>query len=109
VDARRSIRQAAEIVITNPDMLHTGILPHHTKWISLFENLKFVVVDEMHSYRGVFGSHMAHVIRRLKRVCRHYGADPVFIMCSATIANPGELAEKLGGEPFRAVTENGAR
>ena len=108
VDARRSIRQAAEIVITNPDMLHTGILPHHTKWISLFENLKFVVVDEMHSYRGVFGSHMAHVIRRLKRVCRHYGADPVFIMCSATIANPGELAEKLGGEPFRAVTENGA-
>lgn len=108
VDARRSIRQAANLVITNPDMLHTGILPHHTKWISLFENLRFVVIDEMHSYRGVFGSHMAHVFRRLKRVCRYYGSKPVFILCSATIANPVELAEKLTGEKFHAILENGA-
>ncbi|MGE5405840.1 MAG: DEAD/DEAH box helicase, partial [Candidatus Saccharibacteria bacterium] len=108
VDARRSVRHAANLVITNPDMLHTGILPHHTKWISLFENLQYVVLDEIHSYRGVFGSHMAHVIHRLKRVARYYGSDPVFIASSATIANPEELAEKLVGQPFVGIRESGA-
>ncbi|HWQ28829.1 MAG TPA: DEAD/DEAH box helicase, partial [Dehalococcoidia bacterium] len=87
-DARRKVRAAGHIVVTNPDMLHTGILPHHTKWMKLFENLRFVVIDEMHQYRGVFGSHVANVIRRLRRICRFYGSDPVFICCSATIANP---------------------
>lgn len=108
VDARRSIRHTANLVITNPDMLHSGILPHHTKWISLFENLKFVVLDEIHSYRGVFGSHMAHVLHRLQRICRHYDSAPVFIASSATIANPRELAERLVGKPFHAIDKNGA-
>jgi len=108
VDARRSVRRMANLVITNPDMLHTGILPHHPRWITLFENLKFVVIDEMHSYRGVFGSHMAHVIRRLKRIARYYGSQPVFIMCSATIANPEELASRLTGERFHLISECGA-
>src|SRR5436190_922863 len=82
----------ANLVLTNPDMLHSGILPHHTKWAMLFQNLRFVVIDELHAYRGVFGSHVADVIRRLRRICRHYGANPQFIMASATIANPGEHA-----------------
>ncbi len=107
-DARRAVRAAGHVVITNPDMLHTGILPHHTKWVKLFENLHFVVLDELHQYRGVFGSHVANVVRRLRRVCRFYGADPVFICCSATIANPGELAERLVGAPVRVVDNNGA-
>jgi DEAD/DEAH box helicase domain-containing protein len=105
---RRLIRRAGNIVITNPDMLHSGILPHHTKWHELFENLRYVVIDEMHGYRGVFGSHVANVIRRLKRICRHYGADPQFILASATIANPGELAEQLIEEPVRVIDRNGA-
>ncbi|NLY38571.1 MAG: DEAD/DEAH box helicase [Firmicutes bacterium] len=105
---RQSIRRAGNIVVTNPDMLHSAILPHHTKWIKLFQNLKFVVIDEMHQYRGVFGSHVANVIRRLKRICRFYGAAPQFILCSATIANPGELARLLIGEPVTAIIENGA-
>ena len=88
-EARRAVRQAGHIVVTNPDMLHTGILPHHTRWVRLFENLKFVVIDELHTYRGVFGSHVANVIRRLKRICGFYGSNPQFICCSATIANPG--------------------
>ena len=108
VDARRSVRRTANLVITNPDMLHTGILPHHPRWISLFENLKFVVIDEMHTYRGVFGSHMAHVIRRLKRIANYYGSRPVFIMCSATIANPLELASSLTDEEFVLISECGA-
>ncbi|MCP4702997.1 MAG: DEAD/DEAH box helicase, partial [candidate division Zixibacteria bacterium] len=90
--ARRLIRSAGHIVVTNPDMLHAGILPHHTKWIKLFENLKYIVIDEIHHYRGIFGSHLANVIRRLKRICEFYGSNPTFICCSATIANPAELA-----------------
>src|SRR5438105_4891095 len=77
-NARRAVRQAGQIVITNPDMLHSGILPHHTQWHRLFSNLRYVVIDEMHTYRGVFGSHVANVIRRLKRICRHYGSSPQF-------------------------------
>ena len=84
-DARRTIRERANIVLTNPDMLHTGILPHHTKWVKLFENLKYFVIDELHFYRGVYGSHLANVIRRLKRICEFYGSKPQFICCSATI------------------------
>ncbi|MGE5552535.1 MAG: DEAD/DEAH box helicase [Betaproteobacteria bacterium] len=106
--ARQAIRQAGHIVVTNPDMLHSGILPHHTKWVKLFENLRYVVIDEVHQYRGVFGSHVANVLRRLRRVCRFYGSDPVFICCSATIANPQELTEKLVGAPVVLVDRNGA-
>ncbi|HEX6989138.1 MAG TPA: DEAD/DEAH box helicase [Bacillota bacterium] len=107
-NARRAIRAAGHVVITNPDMLHTGILPHHTRWVKLFENLRYVVIDELHAYRGVFGSHLANVLRRLKRVCRHYGSSPVFILCSATIANPEELAERMVGEPVHCVARTGA-
>ncbi len=106
--ARPTIRKAGHIVITNPDMLHTGILPHHTRWVRLFENLRYVVVDELHQYRGVFGSHVANVIRRLRRLCRHYGSDPQFVFCSATIANPQELAERLLGEEVALIDDNGA-
>jgi DEAD/DEAH box helicase domain-containing protein len=95
-------------VLTNPDMLHSGILPHHTKWVNLFQNLKYVVIDELHAYRGVFGSHLANVLRRLKRICRHYGATPQFIMASATIANPGDLAQRLTGETVVELNESGA-
>jgi len=107
-DARRSVRARANLVLTNPDMLHSGILPHHTKWVNLFQNLKYVVIDELHAYRGVFGSHLANVLRRLKRICRHYGATPQFIMASATIANPGDLAQRLTGEPVSELNESGA-
>lgn len=106
--ARKAIRQAGHIVVTNPDMLHSGIMPHHTKWVKLFENLKYIVIDEMHTYRGVFGSHMANVIRRLKRICRFYGSDPRFICCSATIANPKELAQRIIEEPVELIDQNGA-
>src|SRR5437867_12642943 len=82
-DARRSVRARATLVLTNPDMLHAGILPHHHKWVNLFQNLRYVVIDELHAYRGVFGSHLANVLRRLKRICRHYGSSPQFIMASA--------------------------
>lgn len=105
---RQKVRQAGHVVITNPDMLHSAILPHHTKWVSLFENLKFVVIDELHTYRGVFGSHVANVIRRLKRICRYYGSDPVFICTSATIANPLELAENLTESEMSLINNNGA-
>jgi DEAD/DEAH box helicase domain-containing protein len=107
-DARRAVRARANLVLTNPDMLHSGILPHHTKWATLFQNLRYVVIDELHAYRGVFGSHLANVLRRLKRICAHYGATPQFIMASATIANPGELASRISGEPVEEVTESGA-
>ncbi len=107
-DARRAIRQRANIVLTNPDMLHTGILPHHTKWTKLFENLRYVVVDELHYYRGVYGSHLANIMRRLKRLCEFYGSKPQFIACSATIANPKELAETLIEAPFELIDRNGA-
>ena len=108
VNARNAVRLAGHIVITNPDMLHSGILPHHTKWVKLFENLKFIVIDEIHAYRGVFGSNLANVIRRLKRICAFYGAHPQFICCSATIANPGELANRLTGEEGLLIDESGA-
>ena len=107
-DARKAIRERGHIVLTNPDMLHTGILPHHTKWMRLFENLRYIVLDELHTYRGVFGSHLANVLRRLKRVARFYGSDPQFICCSATIANPGELAAQLIEKEVEVVEENGA-
>jgi len=107
-DARKAVRTRGDLVVSNPDMLHQGILPHHTKWAQFFESLRFVIIDEMHAYRGVFGSHMANVIRRLRRVCRFYGADPVFVFASATIANPGELAAALLGEEVVALTESGA-
>ena len=106
--ARRAARVAGHVVITNPDMLHSGILPHHTKWVRLFEHLRYVVVDELHSYRGVFGSHVANVLRRLQRICRFYGSDPVFICCSATIANPAAHAAALTGRAVDLVDDNGA-
>ena len=106
--ARKAIRQAGHIVVTNPDMLHSGILPHHTKWTKLFENLKYIVIDEVHHYRGVFGSHLANTIRRLKRICDFYGSKPQFICCSATIANPAELASRITGTEVRLIDNNGA-
>jgi DEAD/DEAH box helicase domain-containing protein len=105
---RSVVRAAGQVVISNPDMLHAAILPHHTKWFKLFENLQFVVIDELHTYRGLFGSHLANVIRRLRRICRHYGSDPIFICASATIANPGELAERLIGAPVTVIDDDGA-
>ena len=107
-DARRAIRAQANLVITNPDMLHTGILPHHTKWERLFENLRYVVIDELHYYRGVFGSHLANVIRRLKRIAEFYGSHPQFVCTSATIANPAELATRIIEQDIMLVDENGA-
>jgi DEAD/DEAH box helicase domain-containing protein len=106
--ARTKLRAAGHIVITNPDMLNTGILPHHTKWIKLFENLRYVVIDELHTYRGVFGSHVANLIRRLKRICTFYGSNPQFICSSATISNPKDHAERLLEEPVEIIAENGA-
>jgi DEAD/DEAH box helicase domain-containing protein len=107
-DARKAVRQRANVVLTNPDMLHSGILPHHTRWAKYFENLRYVVIDELHYYRGVYGSHLANLIRRLKRVCEFYGSQPVFVCCSATIANPRELAEALTGDSFELMDRNGA-
>ena len=107
-DARRTIRTRAHIVLSNPDMVHSGILPHHPRWAKLFENLQFIVIDELHAYRGVFGSHLTNVLRRLRRICRHYGSDPQFICSSATIANPAELAERLAEKPFALVDRSGA-
>jgi DEAD/DEAH box helicase domain-containing protein len=108
VAARRAVRLAGHIVVTNPDMLHSGVLPHHTKWQRLFENLRYVVVDELHHYRGIFGSHVANVLRRLRRVCEFYGSQPQFICCSATIANPTELGQRLTGRTLRLVDDDGA-
>src|SRR6185295_123751 len=105
---RSAIRRNARIVLSNPDMLHTGILPHHTNWSDLFTNLRFVVIDEAHTYRGVFGSHVANVIRRLKRVTGFYGADPQFILASATIGNPKELAERLIEETVHLIDNDGS-
>jgi DEAD/DEAH box helicase domain-containing protein len=107
-DARRTIRTRAHVVLSNPDMLHSGILPHHPRWAKLFENLQFIVIDELHAYRGVFGSHLCNVLRRLRRIARHYGSDPQVICSSATIANPRELAERLAETPFELVGESGA-
>jgi DEAD/DEAH box helicase domain-containing protein len=107
-DARRAVRDHGQIVITNPDMLHTAVLPQHTRWSKLFENLRFIVLDELHTYRGIFGSHMAHVLRRLLRIAAFHGARPQIIACSATIRNPLELAERLTGRHFQLVAESGA-
>ena len=107
-DARRTIRARAHLVLSNPDMVHAGILPHHPRWAKLFENLRYVVIDELHAYRGVFGSHLCNVLRRLQRVCRHYGSNPVFLCSSATIANPRELAERLTEQAFEVVSKSGA-
>ncbi len=107
-DARKAIRERANVVLTNPDMLHTGILPHHTRWAKAFEKLRYFVIDELHYYRGVYGSHLANIIRRLKRVCAFYGSKPQFIACSATIANPRELAQALTEEPCELIGESGA-
>ena len=107
-DARRTIRARAHLVLSNPDMVHSGILPHHPRWAKLFENLRYVIIDELHAYRGVFGSHLCNVLRRLRRICRHYGSNPVFLCSSATIANPRELAERLTEQPFELVDKSGA-
>ncbi|HTA52883.1 MAG TPA: DEAD/DEAH box helicase [Candidatus Acidoferrum sp.] len=107
-DARKSIRERGHVILTNPDMLHTGILPHHTKWTRLFENLRYIVLDELHTYRGVFGSHLANVLRRIARIATFYGSRPQFICCSATIANPGELAGQLIERKVDTIEENGA-
>jgi DEAD/DEAH box helicase domain-containing protein len=107
-DARQAIRVHGDIVVSNPDMLHHAILPHHTKWAQFFENLRYVVIDEVHTYRGVFGSHVANVLRRLKRICAFYDVAPQFILSSATIGNPKEHAEALIGAEVTAITESGA-
>src|ERR1700678_4219464 len=107
-DARKAIRERGHVILTNPDMLHTGILPHHTKWTRAFENLRYIVIDELHTYRGVFGSHLTNVLRRLRRIAEFYGSKPQFICCSATIANPGELAGQLLEEKVEVIEENGA-
>ncbi|HMY10609.1 MAG TPA: DEAD/DEAH box helicase, partial [Turneriella sp.] len=107
-EERRAVRKAGDFILTNPDMLHSGIMPHHTIWKSFFENLETIVIDEMHTYIGVFGSHVANVLRRLNRLLEHYNAKPRYIFCSATIANPAELAHQLAGREFNAVTESGA-
>jgi DEAD/DEAH box helicase domain-containing protein len=105
---RAVVREAGQVVVTNPDMLSTAILPHHTKWFQLFEQLRFIVIDEAHTYRGIFGSHVANVLRRLLRVCAHYGSAPRIVCCSATIGNPGQLAETLTGRPFQVIDRSGA-
>jgi len=107
-DARKAIRSVGQIILTNPDMLHTGILPHHTKWINLFKNLKYIIIDELHNYRGIFGSHLANVLRRLKRIAAFYGSSPQFILSTATIANPVEMAERMIEQPVTLVDNNGA-
>ena len=105
---RSAIRAAGQVVVTNPDMLHSAILPHHTKWFQLFEQLNVIVIDELHTYRGIFGGHVANVLRRLLRICAHYGSHPLIVCCSATIGNPGELATMLTGRPTRLIDRNGA-
>lgn len=107
-DARQAIRLHGDIVVSNPDMLHQAILPHHTKWAQFFENLRYVVIDEVHTYRGVFGSHVTNVLRRLKRICAFYGVRPQFILCSATIGNPQAHCEALIEDRVHAITESGA-
>ena len=105
---RSAVRAAGQVVVSNPDMLHSAILPHHTKWFQLFEQLRVIVIDELHTYRGVFGGHVANVLRRLLRICAHYGSHPVIVCCSATIGNPAELATMLTGRPMRLIDRNGA-
>jgi DEAD/DEAH box helicase domain-containing protein len=104
---RRKLREQANIILTNPDMLHQGIMPKHPGWSQFFGNLKYVVLDELHTYRGVFGSNVANVIRRLRRICNHYGGSPVFVATSATINNPQAHAEALVGLPMRLIDQEG--
>jgi len=105
---RRKLRDGANVILTNPDMLHQGILPQHARWNRFFTHLKYVVIDEVHAYRGVFGSHLADLLRRLGRICRHYGSSPQFICCSATIANPRPHAERITGRPMALITNDGS-
>ncbi len=105
---RRRLRDGANVILTNPDMLHQGILPHHARWNRFFTHLKYIVIDEVHAYRGVFGSHLANVMRRLSRICRHYGSSPQVICCSATIANPKEHAERISGQPVELIARDGS-
>ncbi len=105
---RRKLRREANVIMSNPDMLHQGILPYHSRWGSFFADLDFVVVDEIHSYRGIFGSNVANVLRRLNRICGHYGSSPTYVCCSATIANPAELAQRLIGMPVTLVDRDGS-
>ncbi|MBI2871772.1 MAG: DEAD/DEAH box helicase [Chloroflexi bacterium] len=105
---RGRVRRSARVLLTNPDMLHVGILPRHRLWSRLLCNLRYVVLDEAHVYRGIFGSHVANLLRRLRRLCLYYGSDPRFVLCSATLANPAHLAERLTGLPFLAVEEDGS-
>ena len=105
---RPAVKRISQVLLTNPDMLHLGILPNHKTWSRLFQGLRYVVVDEAHIYRGVFGSHVANLLRRLRRICQVYGSSPQFVLCSATIANPGELAEGLTGLPFTVVEGDGS-
>jgi DEAD/DEAH box helicase domain-containing protein len=107
-DARKAIREKGHLVLTNPDMLHTGILPHHARWTRLFEDLRYIVIDELHTYRGVFGSHLCNVLRRLRRIANFYGREPQFVCCSATIANPGDLASRLIEGAVEVLNANGA-
>ncbi len=107
-DARRAAREQSAVILSNPDMLHAGILPHHSNWARFFSGLRYVVIDELHSYRGVFGSHLANVIRRLKRICAFHGSAPTFAFASATIGNPEEHASRMLGEPVRGVLQSGA-
>jgi DEAD/DEAH box helicase domain-containing protein len=108
VSVRQAARDAGRIIISNPDMMHAGIMPNHPKWIKFFSNCKYIVIDEVHSYRGVFGSHMINLIRRMKRICAFYDAHPIFILCSATIGNPGTLAESILEMPVEIIDQNGA-
>jgi DEAD/DEAH box helicase domain-containing protein len=105
---RRRIRGEANLVLSNPDMLHAAVLPYHPKWAALFSDLKFVVIDEIHTYRGILGAHVSAVLRRLARVCEHYGSRPVFLAASATIANPGELASRLIGRDVAVIDDDGS-
>ena len=107
-EERDWVRRHSRWIVTNPDMLHRGILPAHQRWSSTLRRVAYVVIDECHAYRGVFGSHVGHVLRRLRRICRRYGAEPVFVLASATVADPGEAASRLVGAPVTAVTEDGS-
>ena len=107
-DRRWQVRKWANLILSNPDMLHVGVLPHHDRWGDVLSNLAYVIVDEAHVYRGVFGSHVANVLRRLRRLARVYGADPQFLLASATIANPGELGARLLGIELRVIGDDAA-
>ncbi|MEO9223646.1 MAG: DEAD/DEAH box helicase, partial [Acidimicrobiales bacterium] len=107
-EERLWVRRHADALLTNPDMLHAGILPQHARWATFLRRLRYVVVDELHVLRGIFGSHVAHVLRRLRRLCAHYGSDPTFVFTSATIGRPGELASALCGKPVVEVTNDGS-